>query len=366
MKNAEMRLMKGFHKMKKNLCVIFGGESPEHDISQKSVTSILNNLDSDKYNIYMLGITKDGRWYLFTGDKSIIGSGAWESDTANLKTAFISPDSSQRGIIVCGESPELIPIDVIFPVLHGEYGEDGTVQGLFELSHIPYVGMGVLASANAMDKTYSKLVFDNAGIPQAAWVVVNKGDDFEKSADEIEEKLGYPCFVKPARLGSSVGIGKAHDRAELIKALENAVQYDRRILVEEHIDGHEVECAVLGNSDAKASTVGEIKPTVEFYDFDAKYNDNSTVLVIPAELPEQTIEKIREYAVKAFKALDGQGLSRVDFFVKHSDGSVILNEINTLPGFTNISMYPKLWNAVGIGYSELLDRLIELAQERVK
>lgn len=352
--------------MKKNLCVIFGGESPEHDISQKSVTSVLNNLDNEKYNIYMLGITKDGRWYLFTGDKNLIESGAWESDISNLKTAFISPDSSQRGIVVCGEKTELIPIDVIFPVLHGEYGEDGTVQGLFELSHIPYVGMGVLASANGMDKTYSKLVFANAGIPQASWVVVNKGDDFEKSADEIEEKLGYPCFVKPARLGSSVGIGKAHDRAELIKALENAVKYDRRILVEEHIDGHEVECAVLGNFDAEASTVGEIKPAVEFYDFDAKYNDDSTVLVIPAELPDQTIEKIREYAVKAFKALDGQGLSRVDFFVKNSDGSVILNEINTLPGFTNISMYPKLWNAVGIGYSQLLDRLIELAQERVK
>lgn len=354
------------HTMKKNLCVIFGGESPEHDISQKSVTSVLNNLNKEKYNIYTLGITKDGRWYLFTGDYGLIESGEWENDTVNLKKAFVSPDSSQRGIMVCGEKTEIIPIDVIFPVLHGEYGEDGTVQGLFELSHIPYVGMGVLASANGMDKTYSKLVFDNAGIPQASWVVVNNGEDFEKKADEIEEKLGYPCFVKPARLGSSVGIGKAHNREELMTALNNAVKYDRRILVEEHIDGHEVECAVLGNFDAKASTVGEIKPMVEFYDFDAKYNDDSTVLVIPAELPEETIEKIREYAVKAFKALDGQGLSRVDFFVRYSDGGIILNELNTMPGFTNISMYPKLWNAVGVGYEELLDRLIELAQERVK
>lgn len=352
--------------MKKNLCVIFGGESPEHDISQKSVTSILKNLNKEKYNIYTLGITKEGKWYLFAGDYGLIENGAWEKDTDNLKTAFISPDTSHHGIIVCGDEPEIIHIDVIFPVLHGEYGEDGTIQGLFELSHIPYVGMGVLASANGMDKTYSKLVFDNADIPQAAWVVVNKGENFAERADEIEEKLGYPCFVKPSRLGSSVGIGKAHDRAELIIALNNAAKYDRRILVEEHIDGHEVECAVLGNFDAKASTVGEIKPVVEFYDFDAKYNDNSTVLVIPAELPEETIEKIREYAVRAFKALDGQGLSRVDFFVKYSDGSVVLNEINTLPGFTNISMYPKLWNAVGIGYDELLDTLIELAQERVK
>lgn len=352
--------------MKKNLCVIFGGESPEHDISQKSVTSVLNNLDKDKYSIYTIGITRDGKWYLYTGDWSKIESGVWEKEPAELKTAFISPSVEHHGIVVCSDKPEIIHIDVIFPVLHGEYGEDGTIQGLFELSHIPYVGMGVLASANGMDKTYSKLVFDAAGIPQADWVVVNSGDNFEDKADEIEGKLGYPCFVKPARLGSSVGIGKAHDRAELIAALRNAEKYDRRILVEEHIDGHEVECAVLGNFDVSAATVGEIKPTVEYYDFDAKYNDNSTELVIPAELPEETIEKIREYSVKAFKALDGQGLSRVDFFVKYSDGSIVLNEINTLPGFTNISMYPKLWKNSGIEYKELLDKLIELAQERAK
>ncbi len=352
--------------MKKNLCVIFGGQSPEHDISQKSVTSVLNNLDKDKYNIYTIGITRDGKWYLYSGDWGKIESGDWEKDSTDLKTAFISPDSSHHGIMVCSDTPELIHIDVVFPVLHGEYGEDGTIQGLFELSHIPYVGMGVLASANGMDKTYSKLVFEAAGIPQAAWVVVNSGENFETKSDEIEEKLGYPCFVKPARLGSSVGIAKAHNRAELISALNNAEKYDRRILVEEHIDGHEVECAVLGNSDVRAAVVGEIKPTVEYYDFDAKYNDNSTELVIPADLPEKTTEKIREYSVKAFKALDGQGLSRVDFFVKHSDGSIVINEINTLPGFTNISMYPKLWNEAGIGYKELLDKLIELAQERVK
>ncbi len=352
--------------MKKNLCVIFGGESPEHDISQKSVTSVLNNLNKDKYNIYTIGITRDGKWYLYTGDWSKIEPGDWERDTENLKTAFISPDSSHHGIVVCGETNEIIHIDIIFPVLHGEYGEDGTIQGLFELSHIPYVGMGVLASANGMDKTYSKLVFQSADIPQAKWVVVLGDDDFNDRADEIEDKLGYPCFVKPARLGSSVGIAKAHSRQELIEALNNAKNFDRRILVEEHIDGHEVECAVLGNGDVKAATVGEIRPTVEYYDFDAKYNDNSTELLIPADIPEETIEKIREYSIRAFRALDGQGLSRVDFFVKYSDGSIILNEINTLPGFTNISMYPKLWDAVGLGYEELLDTLIELAQERVK
>ncbi len=351
----------------KNLCVIFGGKSPEHDISRKSVTSVLNNLDKSKYNISVIGITKNGAWYLYTGDYKNIEGGEWEADSANKKKAIISPDTSDKGVIVFdGDKISKIQLDVIFPVLHGEYGEDGTVQGLFELSGIPYVGMGVMSSANGMDKFMSKIVFQNAGIPQADWVMVNKGDDFEAKMYEIEKKLGYPCFVKPARTGSSVGINKAHNRAELKNALEYAAKFDRKILVEENIDGHEVECAVLGNDDVKAATVGEIIPMVEFYDFDAKYNDASTKLQIPADIPKETIEKIREYAIHAFKALDGDGLSRVDFFVKHSDGSVVLNEINTLPGFTSISMYPKLWDAVGLGYSDLLDSLIELAEKRVK
>lgn len=349
------------------LCVIFGGKSPEHNISRKSVTSVLNNLDKNKYNISVIGITKNGVWYLYSGEYSNIENGDWENDTKNKKKAIISPDFEDKSIIIFdGDTVKRKPVDVIFPVLHGEFGEDGTIQGLFELSGIPYVGMGVMASANGMDKTASKIVFESAKIPQADWVVVNKTDNIENKIDEIELKLGYPCFVKPARTGSSVGVGKAHNRNELNSAIENALQYDRKVLVEENIDGHEVECAVLGNDDVKAATVGEIIPTVEFYDFDAKYNDNSTQLRIPADLPQDTIEKIREYAIKAFKALDGSGLSRVDFFVKHSDGSIVLNEINTLPGFTNISMYPKLWGAVGIEYSELLDKLIELAEKRVK
>lgn len=351
----------------KKLCVVFGGMSPEHSISRKSVTSVLNNLDKNKYDISVIGITQNGAWYLYTGDYSKIENGEWEEDYNNKKKAVISPDSEDKAIIVFDENKtDKIPVDVIFPVLHGEYGEDGTIQGLFELAKIAYVGMGVMASANGMDKTSSKIVFDSVGIPQAAWVVVNSTDNFEMKMDEIESKLGYPCFVKPARTGSSVGVGKAHNRKELKDALENASKFDRKILVEENIDGHEVECAVLGNDDVKATTVGEIVPTVEFYDFDAKYNDNSTMLKIPADIPNETIEIIKEYAVKAFKALDGSGLSRVDFFVKHSDGSVVLNEINTLPGFTNISMYPKLWGASGIEYSELLDKLIELAEKRVK
>lgn len=224
----------------------------------------------------------------------------------------------------------------------------------------------VMASANGMDKTSSKIVFASADIPQADWVVVNKTDNFEDKMEKSKTSLVILALLslqEQVRLSEWV---RAHDRKELKAALENAAQFDRKILVEENIDGHEVECAVLGNEDVKAATVGEIMPTVEFYDFDAKYNDNSTELQIPADLPKETIEQIREYAVRAFKALDGSGLSRVDFFVKHSDGSVVLNEINTLPGFTNISMYPKLWGAVGIEYSELLDKLIELAEKRVK
>lgn len=353
--------------MKKSLCVIFGGQSPEHDISCKSVVSVLKNLNKEKYDIHKLGITKSGEWFLYTGEIEKIETGEWKEDKSFLKKAIISPCSHDKAILVFeNDSFYKIHIDIAFPVLHGEYGEDGTIQGLFELAGIKYVGMGVLASANAMDKAYTKIVIQNAGIPQADWVVAIKGKDLDGIMDNAEEKLGYPCFVKPANTGSSVGVGKAHDRDELKKALENAFCFDRKVLIEENIDGHEVECAILGNEDAKASTVGEIMPTVEFYDFDAKYNDNSTKLQIPADINEDLIEKIREYAVRAFRALDGSGLSRVDFFVKYSDNSVVLNEINTMPGFTNISMYPKLWNAVGVAYDELLDKLIELGEARTK
>lgn len=351
------------------VCVIFGGQSPEHEISRKSVTSVLNNLNKEKYDISVIGITKKGEWYLYTGDYGKIENGEWEKDSAELKKAHLSPDASDKAVLIFENDNTVSKYhpDVLFPVLHGEYGEDGTIQGLFELSHIPYVGMGVAASANGMDKTLSKIVFDSVGIPQADWVLVMFNDDFEKKMDIIEEKLGYPCFVKPACTGSSVGVGKASNRAELKAAIENAVKFGDKVLVEENIDGHEVETAVLGNDDVKAATVGEIIPTVEFYDFDAKYSANSTTkLQIPAELPEETIEQIRKYAIRAFKALDGQGLSRVDFFVKRSDGSIILNEINTMPGFTSISMYPKLWNKVGIEYSDLLDELISLAHTRRK
>ena len=353
--------------MKKSLCVVFGGRSPEHEISLKSVTSVIRNLDKEKYDIHMLGITKDGKWLLYTGDENKIEGGYWEKEQEFLAKAIISPDTSDGGILVFENGTvRTIKIDCIFPVLHGEFGEDGTIQGLFEMSGIKYVGVGVPGSANSMDKTLSKIVFSDAGIPQAAWVTVTDADDIEEKIREIEKELGYPCFVKPASTGSSVGIGKASTRDELKSAIEYALTFGRKVLVEENIDGREVECAILGNSEPAASEIGEIVPEVEFYDFDAKYNSNSTKLHIPAVLDDKIKEEIKTYAIKAFRAMDGMGLSRVDFFVRNSDNKVIINEINTLPGFTNISMYPKLWEATGVDYKSLLDKVILLAEERVK
>ncbi len=354
--------------MKKKVCVVFGGVSPEHDISERSVTSIINNLNKDKYIIYPLGITKEGEWYLYSGKTENIIDGKWTEDKEHLKRAIISPDASHKGIIDL-EDNKIIEIDIVFPVLHGECGEDGTIQGLFELAGLKYVGMGVLASANSMDKAYTKIVLQSAGIPQADWIVAKtwEFDKIEETMDLAEKKFGYPCFVKPANTGSSVGVFKAHDRSELKKALFDAAEFDRKILIEEFIDGHEVECSILGNEDPKAGEVGEIIPTVEFYDFDAKYSSESTTMLqIPAKIPEDIRNKVREYAIAAFKALGGAGLSRVDFFIKHSDNSIVLNEINTLPGFTSISMYPKLWQAMGVEYSDLLDELIELGLKRVR
>ncbi len=351
------------------VCVIFGGQSPEHDISCISAASVIRNLDKDKYKVITIGITKKGEWRLYSGKTEYIENGKWKTDKEKLTPAVISPDARDKAILVFEKDKiKKIKPDIVFPVLHGEYGEDGTIQGLLELAEMKYVGMGVCSSANGMDKSFTKLVFANAGIPQAAWIVVNDPEmsDIDAVVKRAEEKLGYPCFVKPASTGSSVGVGKANNKEELVNALENSFKFGRKVLVEENIDGHEVECAVLGNSDPKAATVGEIIPEVEFYDFDAKYVSNATKLQIPAELPEEIIEKIREYSVRAFKALDGSGLSRVDFFVRYSDNAVILNEINTMPGFTSISMYPKLWNAVGLGYSQLLDKLIEYGMQRRK
>lgn len=321
--------------------VVYGGISTEHDVSEMSAKSVIENLDKEKYEIHKIYINKYGKW--FEDDKQI------DNLLWNLKE-----------------------LDVVFPVLHGKGGEDGTIQGLLEMMKIPYVGCGVLASSVGMDKVYSKVIFEKAKIPQAPYVYIKKveedyiiiNENFEEEEFEINkitEQLKFPMFVKPSNSGSSVGVKKATNIEELKKAIQYAGQYDTKILVEQGIDSVEVECAILDGKEVIASTVGEILPAEEFYSFDAKYNMPESKTLIPANITEEQIKEIRQLAIKAFKAIDGKGLSRVDFFVEKGTNKIYINEINTMPGFTKISMYPKLFEAVGISYSELLDRLIENA-----
>lgn len=376
---------------KKRVAVIFGGQSSEHEVSRVSAQAVIENMDKQKYDIAMIGITKDGQWLTYEGPTEKIGSGEWQQiaqqqqisrkenkqklsarnqknsqETAEDKSKSIIESNTARNIL--GE-PEKGPIDVVFPVLHGCNGEDGTIQGLFELAGIPYVGCGVLGSAVGMDKAYTKIIFEKEGLPQGDYLVFSRKQinfQSEEVIKEVEERLTYPCFVKPSNAGSSVGVNKASNREELKRALEIAAKNDRRILVEEFINGREIECAILGNDNPIASVVGEVIPCNDFYDYEAKYQvgDDSKV-VIPAEnLSGETVLKIREYAVRAFKCLDCAGLSRVDFFVHRETGEIYINEINTLPGFTSISMYSKLWAASGIPYPQLIDKLIGLAFER--
>ena len=341
----------------KDLLILFGGKSGEYEVSEMSAASVLSNIDTDKYNIIKIGITKDGRWFKTDASPEQIKSGEW--DSMPKQSAFLSPDTSHHGIFVEGK---LQNVDVIFPVMHGDYCEDGCIQGLFELSGIPYVGPGVLASAAGMDKSATKLFAAASGVPQAKWYITSPAAS-EEEIEKIESEFSYPIFVKPCNAGSSLGISKAGNRAELEKAIAEATKFDSKILCEEYIDGYEVECAVLGNEDTRASVVGQITPSNEFYDYSAKYIDNASGLTIPANIPEETAEKIREYAVTVFKALGCRGMSRVDFFVLRGSGEIKFNEINTLPGFTSISMYPKLWEKSGIPYSELIDKLIEYAEK---
>lgn len=352
---------------KKTVAIIFGGRSSEHEVSRTSAMMVINNIDREKYDTVLLGITKKGEWYLYEGDTALIKTGEWETSGKTVR-AFISPDTSVHGIIVLrGGRTEIIRVDVAYPVLHGKNGEDGTMQGLFTLAGIPFVGCGCTASAVCMDKILTNIVLEHSGIPQAKFVwftSVKWKKDREKYAAEVENVCGYPCFVKPANAGSSVGVSKCRSREELFAAVELASEHDRRILVEQGIDGMEAETAVIGNDEPKASTVGEIVPAAEWYDYDAKYNNDASELHIPARLPAETIEKIRRTAEKAYAALGCEGLARVDFLVRRSDGEPLLNEPNTLPGFTPISMYPKLMEYDGTGNKELIDRLIELAIER--
>ena len=378
--------------------ILFGGRSGEHEVSLLSAASVLNAIDKEKYDVVPIGITKEGRWLTAEHAENLL-AGKLQIEPRNLRAG--DPDMTEPAAVLHrGEAavfpPEpvhrdkgLVPfqadasplrrasdrainVDVIFPVLHGTFGEDGTIQGLLELADIPYVGAGVLGSAAGMDKDIMKSLFIAAGIPIVKHVTILRSA-WERDSKKIEKlvssKLKYPVFVKPANLGSSVGISKAHDRHELDSAIEEAARFDRKIVIEEGVGGkkekaREIECSVLGNDEAQASIPGEIVPIKEFYDYNAKYLDEGSKLIIPAKLTKTQTRKVQEMAVQAFKAVDGSGLARVDFLMDPKPGKIYLNEINTMPGFTSISMYPKLWAASGLAYSDLIDRLIQLAMER--
>ena len=347
--------------MKTKLGLIFGGMSTENEVSVMSANSILKNLDKQKYEIFPIYISKSGEWYQYN----------------NLENIEINEDMQYMKKLE-NIVEYLQNLDVIFPVLHGLYGEDGTIQGLFEILKKPYVGCGVLASSVGMDKAYTKVIFDKANICQTPYIYLKKYKDqytyidkefnekevsLEEAADIVEKETDFPVFIKPSNSGSSVGVNKAENKDELKKYIEYAGKFDKKILIEKGILGQEVECAVLGNDNVIASCVGEIKSADEFYSYDAKYQNENSRTLIPANLDEKVSNEIRKLAIKAFKAIDGKGLSRVDFFVEDKTNQIYINEINTLPGFTKISMYPKLFEAVGIQYNDLLDKLINLAQE---
>lgn len=349
----------------KTIAVIFGGQSSEHEISCISAANIIEQIDRDKYEIIMIGITKQGHWLKVEDFKSLC-NGSWREGKLG---AVLLPDAKEQCILFNEKNAYTkVKVDIIFPILHGLYGEDGTIQGLCELAQIPYIGCGVLASAVGMDKAYTKIIVEKLGIRQADFVLAMKHEiveDIEKVAERVEKKLSYPVFVKPSNAGSSKGVSKAISRESLYDALAEAIIYDKKILIEEMIQGHEVECAVFGGKDGKmkASGVGEILSGAEFYDFDAKYFSEESKTIIDPILPGNASQKIPELAKQIFRAIDGFGLSRVDFFVTES-GEIVFNEINTMPGFTSISMYPMLWEAKGCSKKQLVQDLIDLAMER--
>lgn len=347
--------------------LIFGGRSAEHEVSLMSARSVLGAINKEKYDVTLIGITRSGRW--LAGGDPLAALEAPGQERANVAT---EPNAALEVHAASSKSVQHLPdemggLDVIFPLLHGPYGEDGTVQGLLELADLAYVGSGVLGSAVAMDKDVAKRLLRADGIPVVDWELVRRAEivaDVDAVVARVEARFAYPMFTKPANLGSSVGVVKAHDRAELTVALRESAQYDRRVLVEPGLDAREIEVSVLGNDEPAASVPGEILPSREFYDYAAKYLDNASGLLIPAPLAPETAEAAQGIAVRAFKALDCAGLARVDFLLDRASGGLYVNEVNTIPGFTTISMYPKLWAASGVGYSELIDRLIALASER--
>lgn len=347
----------------KNIAVIMGGRSSEHEVSLVSAATVVENINTDIYNVIMVGITKDGQWKLIESmDK--VKDGSWVDGHTE---AILSPETGKNTLYLLGKDRvENLHVDVVFPVLHGMNGEDGTLQGLLELAQIPYVGCGVLASACSMDKFYTKIIVDSIGIRQAKFVGVRRAQlrDMDAVVAEVEKTLPYPVFVKPSKAGSSQGVGKAENREELVKALELAAKHDSKILVEENIVGRELECAVLGGADAEASGVGEIMAADTFYSYEAKYNNADSKTIVGPELPEGKEEEIRRDAEAIFRAMDCYGLSRVDFFLTKDTNEVVFNEINTLPGFTAISMYPMLWAARGVDKKALVQKLIDLAMVR--
>ncbi len=348
------------------VAVLFGGRSGEHEVSLLSARSVMAALDPNRYEIVPIGITHRGDW--------LVGENVLEALEHNrlegLAPAFLFPEPGRPGLYVLqdGQAVKLTDVDVYFPVLHGTFGEDGTIQGLFELADVAYVGAGVLGSAVGMDKGVFKDVMRAHHIPVVDWIVLRRSEieqDLQAAVRRAEALGPYPLFTKPANLGSSVGVTKCKSRADLIEGLKEAAAFDRRILVERGVEGaREIEVSVLGNDDPIASVCGEILPSREFYSYEAKYLDGTSGLVIPADLPQETADRIRELAVRAYKAIDCAGMARADFFLEPRTGQVFLNELNTIPGFTQISMYPKLWNASGISYAELVDRLIDLALKR--
>ena len=347
-------------KDKLSIAVLFGGQSSEHEVSCVSAVAVISAIDKEKYDLILIGITKGGQW-IKVEDIEAIKNGTWKRGDTR---AIISPEAAEQSVLLIKDNKvRMQKIDVVFPVLHGMYGEDGTVQGIFELAKIPYVGCGVLSSSVSMDKVYTKIIVDALGIRQAAYVLIYRSDldDLETCVRKVEDELKYPVFVKPSKAGSSQGVSKAKDKEGLKEALLSAGQHDLKILVEETITGRELECAVLGGYGPQASKVGEILPADDFYTYDAKYNNEDSQTDLHPDLSEGIMEKVRESALQIFKAVEGFGLSRVDFFLETGSNDIVFNEINTLPGFTSISMYPMLWEDSGIDNKQLVERLIESA-----
>ncbi len=353
---------------KMTVVLLFGGMSSEHEVSRVSVGTFVTNIDRSKYEVMTIGITKEGRWLYTEATAAQMADGSWEELAGNMP-CVLSPDRAEHGMILFTPTGQVekIHVDVVIPVLHGLWGEDGTLQGLMELAGIPYVGCGVLASAVCMDKAVANALFDANGIPHTKWLAATRWEietDIEGVCDGAIAKLGWPIFVKPANAGSSVGITKATGRDQLKEAIALALENDRKVVFEAFVDGQEVECAVIGSEPAVSTRPGEILAGAEFYTYDDKYKNGVSQTVIPAHLPEEKLDEVKAYAAMAYTALNCEGLARCDFFVERGTGKVMINEINTLPGFTSISMYPKLMENEGVPVPALIDQLIALALER--